>query len=63
MTNHPVNDYAAVVDATTQFIDVREASEIAQGTLPGAVNIPLGQLPDRLDELDREARVVAVQKR
>lgn len=63
MTNHPVNDYAAVVDATTQFIDVREASEIAQGTLPGAVDIPLGQLPDRLDELDREARVVAVQKR
>jgi rhodanese-related sulfurtransferase len=56
--NHPVNDYATVVDATTQFIDVREPDEVAQGTIVGAVNIPLAQVPGRLDELDRERRVV-----
>jgi rhodanese-related sulfurtransferase len=58
VVNHPVNDYASVVDDTTQFIDVREPNEVAQGTIAGAVNIPLAQVPDRLDELDRQRRVV-----
>ncbi len=56
--NHPVNDYAAVVDETTQFIDVREPNEVAEGTIAGAVNIPLAQVPGRLDDLDPERRVV-----
>ncbi|MFN3256579.1 MAG: rhodanese-like domain-containing protein [Ilumatobacter sp.] len=58
VTNHPVNEYASVVDDTTQFIDVREPYEVAEGTIPGAVNIPLGQVPGRLEELDRDRRVV-----
>jgi rhodanese-related sulfurtransferase len=58
VVNHPVNDYASVVDDTTQFIDVREPDEVALGTIAGAVNIPLAQVPARLDELDRERRVV-----
>lgn len=56
--DHPVNDYQAVVTETTQFIDVREPKEVAGGTLPGAVNIPLGELTDRLSELDPNRRVV-----
>jgi rhodanese-related sulfurtransferase len=56
--NHPVDDYATVVDAGTQLIDVREPDEVAQGTIAGAINIPLAQIPGRLDELDRERRVV-----
>ncbi len=32
-------------------IDVREAGEWNDGHLPGAVHIPLGQLPGRLDEI------------
>lgn len=58
VTEHPVNDYATVVDATTQFIDVREPVEVAQGTLPGAVNIPLADIPARAADLDRGRRVV-----
>lgn len=58
VVNHPVNDYASLVDDTTQFIDVREPNEVAQGTIAGAVNIPLAQIPGKLDELDRERRVV-----
>jgi rhodanese-related sulfurtransferase len=54
----PVNDYATVVDDTAQFIDVREPGEVAEGTIPGTVNIPLGQIPGRLHELDRQRRVV-----
>lgn len=33
------------------LIDVREAMEVAMGTIPGAVNIPLGTIPERLQEL------------
>jgi rhodanese-related sulfurtransferase len=57
-TDHPVADYAAVVGADGQLIDVREPDEVAAGTLPGAVNIPLGQLPGRVGELDPHRRVV-----
>ncbi|GGB40059.1 rhodanese-like domain-containing protein [Lentibacillus populi] len=35
------------------IIDVREEKEVAQGKIPGALHIPLGQLPDRLDEMDK----------
>jgi rhodanese-related sulfurtransferase len=57
-TEVPVNDYATVVDDTAQFVDVREPGEVAQGTIPGTVNIPLGQIPGRLHELDPQCRVV-----
>jgi len=60
VTNHPVTDYAAVVESSTQFLDVREPAEVADGTLPGTVNIPLGQLPNRVGELDPNRRVVVL---
>ena len=40
------------------IVDVREAYELEISALPNAVHIPLGQLPGRLDELDREADLV-----
>ena len=57
-SDHPVNDYAAVVGSSGQLIDVREPDEVAGGSLPGAVNIPLGDLPSRVGELDQARRVV-----
>ena len=35
------------------IIDVREDDEVAQGKIPGARHIPLGQIPERLDEIDK----------
>ncbi len=35
-----------------QMVDVRNPGETAAGMIPGAVNIPVGQLPDRVGELD-----------
>lgn len=35
------------------IIDVREDEEVATGMIPGAKHIPLGQIPERLDELDK----------
>lgn len=57
--DHPVQDYAAVINGA-QFIDVREPSEVAEGTLPGTVNIPLGDLPERVGELDPAQPVVVL---
>ena len=34
-----------------QLLDVREPWEVALGTLPGALAIPMGQLPARLAEI------------
>ncbi len=40
-------------------LDVREPWEFSQGHVPGAVNVPLGQLPHRVAEID-ETQPVAV---
>jgi len=42
------------------LVDVREADEWAAGHAPGAVHIPLGELPSRLGELPETDDVVAV---
>jgi hydroxyacylglutathione hydrolase len=35
-----------------QVVDVRNPGEVADGTIPGSVAIPVGQLPARVEELD-----------
>lgn len=39
-------------------LDVREAAELAAYSLSGAVHIPLGQLRNRLDELDKSKTII-----
>lgn len=41
-----------------QLVDVREPAEYSRGHLPGAVNIPLSQLANRLTEVARDKPVV-----
>lgn len=36
------------------IIDVREHEEVAQGRIPGAYHIPLGELENRLHEIDKD---------
>ena len=38
--------------ADLRIVDVRNPGEVAAGMIPGAISIPEGQQPDRLDELD-----------
>jgi len=40
------------------IVDVREESEYAEGHIPGAILIPLGELPDRLSEVPTDQPVV-----
>lgn len=57
---HPITRYEALLAPGVQIVDVREPMELREGTLPGAVNIPLGDLPARLGELDPTRRVLLV---
>ncbi len=43
------------------LVDVRTPGEFARGTVPGAINVPVDDLRDRLDQLDRRDVVVICQ--
>jgi sulfur-carrier protein adenylyltransferase/sulfurtransferase len=47
-------------DSAVPLVDVREVAEFSAGHLPGSVNIPLGQLPQRLGEIPRDAAPVFI---
>jgi rhodanese-related sulfurtransferase len=38
-------------------LDVRSATAVAAGAIPGAIRIPLGELRSRLDELPRDREI------
>ncbi|MBW1888021.1 MAG: CoA-disulfide reductase, partial [Deltaproteobacteria bacterium] len=45
-------------DASDAFLlDVREPKEVAKGCVENAVNIPLGQLRERITELPRDREI------
>jgi len=41
-----------------QIVDVRNPGEVALGDIDGSIDIPVGQLPDRINELDPSAPTV-----
>jgi rhodanese-related sulfurtransferase len=43
-----------------QILDVRENDEWKAGHIEGAVHVPMGQVPGRLDAIERDRPVVAV---
>ena len=55
---HPAATYENILHGGAQLVDVRETDEVAAGTLPGAVNIPLSEFADRYTELDSARPVV-----
>ncbi len=44
--------------ADAALIDVRTPQEFAAGTIPGAVNVPIDELRERLDEIPRDRPIV-----
>ena len=46
-----VTELAALRETGAPLIDVREDDEYAEARVPGAVHIPLGQIPDRVAEV------------
>ncbi len=52
------SDLAATTDITV--LDVREQDEWDLGHAPGAVHLPLAELPLRFEEIDLDARVYVI---
>ena len=44
------------------LVDVREPVELQIASLSNAVHIPMGNIPERLDELDREKTIICLCK-
>lgn len=40
------------------LIDVREDHEIASGSMPGAIHIPVGELEARMPDIPKDVRLV-----
>jgi rhodanese-related sulfurtransferase len=53
-------DAHRLVAAGARLVDVRSPAEFAAGHLPGAVNVPVAELPRRLDELEPRDRPIVV---
>ena len=53
----PVSAVRALVESGAYIIDVREPGEYAAGHLKGAVNIPLSQFRERMEEVPRDRPV------
>lgn len=57
----PAHDWETWIEEHDGVIlDVREPDEWALGTLPGAVRLRMGELPDSLHELDRDRPTLVV---
>lgn len=42
------------------MLDVREPEELADGVIPGSVNIPMGEVEHRLREIPNDREVVVI---
>lgn len=51
--------FAAPNDSEHFLLDVRTVGEFADGHIPGAINIPVEQLRERLDEVPRDRKIAA----
>ena len=60
MSDVTLDNFAAAHATGAQVVDVREPAEYVTGHVPGAALIPVGQLPDRLAEIDRSRPVFVV---
>ncbi|WP_210471023.1 rhodanese-like domain-containing protein [Sporosarcina sp. 6E9] len=42
------------------LVDVREDDEVAEGIIPGAIHIPLGEVAERVGELDKSKPYIII---
>lgn len=47
-------------DETLNLIDVREDDEVAEGMIPEAIHIRMGEIPDSLEKLDKSEEYIII---
>ena len=58
LSNVTVHDAQIILEGGALLLDVRQDDEFALGHAPGALHIPLAELPDHLARLDKHRRIV-----
>ena len=58
--NAGIDDLPAKFGPSAVLLDVREHDEWQRGHADGAIHIPMGEVPGRLDEIDRDARLFVI---
>ena len=53
-------DQLAVARAVGVVLDVRERAEFVEGHVPGAVLVPMGQLPAHMGDLERDRNIYVI---
>ncbi len=51
--------WSRMQDGTVTLLDVRPAEEFQAGHLPGAINVPVAELPERVADLSHNREIVA----
>ncbi len=54
----PSADFGQLVRDGAKIIDVRTPGEYQSGHIPGSINIPLNELPGKLQQLDKSKPVI-----
>jgi rhodanese-related sulfurtransferase len=49
--DHPIRHWRDLEESDACLVDVRDSSEFEKGHVPGAINIPLGSLRERIGEI------------
>nr|WP_299925057.1 rhodanese-like domain-containing protein [uncultured Nocardioides sp.] len=55
-----LDEFAAAHSQGAYVVDVREADEVAGGRVPGAVHIPMNDVPGRVAELPQDQPVFVI---
>jgi len=53
----PLADWAQLTTDSALLVDVRDRDEFEAGHIPGAINLPLNQIRQRLAELPRDREI------
>jgi rhodanese-related sulfurtransferase len=60
VTQAPIAAVPSTFDGSVILLDVREDDEWQRGHAPGALHIPMSQVPSRIGEIDVEAKLFVV---
>lgn len=60
MRETTIDDLSQALDQGVTVVDVREPDEYAEGHVPGVVHVPVGDLPARVGDLDRDQPVYVI---
>ena len=60
LVNVDVDQARELVAQGALLLDVREDAEFDLGHAPGALHVPLAEVPDHLDDLAKDRRIVCV---